>query len=160
VDSLHFVLRRRLANLQESTACYRDSFTCITYSLQNKGRLIIRGSRLISYTRVPIPHLQSVTYTPSRKTEKLSVDLLQCKYQWDLAICDNSILSYYNSRHYPLCCPLSSTRDFGDWVMSLSSGRTYSVRPSRKSLSPECLFLLKQPGYVPLVDEDRIQSPK
>jgi hypothetical protein len=46
---------------------------------------------------------------------------------------------YYVSGHYPSSCPCLTTpswlffktQRFGDWILSLSSGKMYSVRPSR-----------------------------
>jgi hypothetical protein len=37
---------------------------------------------------------------------------------------------YYVSGHYPSSCLYLKTQTFGDWILSASSGKTYSVGPN------------------------------
>jgi hypothetical protein len=47
--------------------------------------------------------------------------------------------NYHSSGHYPSSCLLFKTQHFRDWILSPSSGGTYSVGPNRQSysLSPD-----------------------
>jgi hypothetical protein len=59
------------------------------------------------------------------------------------------LYKYYVSGHYPPSCFYSKARRFGDWILSPSSGETYSVGPQSIELVPISGHLLEHKiGYT------------
>jgi hypothetical protein len=61
--------------------------------------------------------------------------------------------NYHNSGHYPLSCLLFKTQRFADWILSMSSGGTYSAGLNRRK---QGLPLSNRPTW----DGDKTQSSK
>jgi hypothetical protein len=69
-----------------------------------------------------------------------------------------TVYNCHNSEHYPLSCLSYKTQRYGDWIISPSSGGTYSIG---SCLRRQKLALSMEPNWVvPPEDGDRIQSPK
>jgi hypothetical protein len=103
-------------------------------------------------------------YIYSRQTVNEEIDEL-FKYCFQ-RYCFNSKLryKYYVSGHYPSSCiylkhrPIYiSKQRFEDWILSPSSGKTYSHLGPNDRPTP---YLLTGPEYVLPEDGDKIQSPK
>jgi hypothetical protein len=70
------------------------------------------------------------------KSRQLSMRPVHFKHRKRCSAFNVKKISIHNSWHYPSSCLLFKTQRFGDWILSLSSGSSYSVGPVSDSTEP------------------------